>query len=110
MGNWRVVYYNSKVEVKILAWPQKLLERYLRIVNLIESEGANLRMPLARALGDGLFEIRVKAKDGIGRAFFCYAVKQEVMVLHGFIKKTRETPLKELKLAQKRMREVKYAI
>lgn len=110
MNGWRVVYYNKKVKANIRAWPQKLLERFLRIVDLVEIEGANLRMPLARAFGNGLFEIRIKSKDGIGRAFFCYATRQEVMILHGFIKKTRETPLKELKLAQKRMKEVRNAI
>lgn len=110
VNNWKVVYYNEKVKAKIRAWPQKLVERFLRVVDLVEIEGANLRMPLARAFGNGLFEIRIKSKDGIGRAFFCYATKQEIMILHGFIKKTREIPLKELKLAQARMKEVKNAI
>lgn len=110
MSKWKVVYYSEKVESSILSWPQKLLERFLRVVDLVELEGANLRMPLARAFGDGLFKIRVKSTDGAGRAFFCYMVKQEIMVLHGFVKKTRETPVRELRLAQKRMREVRNAI
>jgi len=40
----------------------------------MEEYGPNLGMPHTRALGNGLFEIRAKAEEGIGRAFFCTMV------------------------------------
>jgi phage-related protein len=57
-------------------------------------------------LGDGLFEIRAKGSEGIGRAFFCCLIDRKVVILHGFIKKTPATPIKELKLARKRLKEI----
>ena len=60
----------------------------------------------SRCLGDGLFEFRVKAQEGIGRVFFCTVVNREVIILHTFIKKTQQTPKKEITIAKKRMREV----
>ena len=57
-------------------------------------------------MGKGLFEIRARGKEGIGRAFFCTAVGNKIVVLHTFIKKTQKTPLKELKIARKRLKEV----
>jgi len=103
---WEIKYYNVNVEDSILAWPQKILQRYLRITNLIENQGPDLGMPFTGSLGKGLFEIRVKASEGIGRAFFCYLVKKEIIILHGFIKKTNKPPKKDLKIAIKRMKEV----
>jgi phage-related protein len=68
--------------------------------------GPNLRLPHSRAFGGGLFELRPRGKSGIGRAFYCFLVGQRAVVLHAFIKKSQQTPDRELKLARKRMKEV----
>lgn len=60
-------------------------------------------------MGDGLFELRCKGAEGIGRAFYCTMVGREIVILHSFIKKTQETPDRELKMARKRLKEVKHA-
>lgn len=63
-------------------------------------------MPVCRPMGGGLFEVRSSLPGGrIARVLF--ATKPGVMVLlHGFIKKTRTTPAEELALAKKRMKEI----
>ena len=63
----------------------------------------------SRAMVDGLFELRCKGAEGIGRAFYCTMVGLEIVILHSFIKKTQETPAQELKTARKRLKEVKHA-
>lgn len=63
-------------------------------------------MPHTRALGNGLFEIRAKAEEGIGRAFFCTMVGRKIIILHSFIKKTDKTPKRELDIALTRQKEV----
>lgn len=60
-----------------------------------------------KAMGNGLFELRAKAKEGIGRGFFCYMEGECIMVLHAFVKKDQKTPKKELELAKARLQEVK---
>ena len=60
------------------------------------------RAPLAI----GLFELRPRGRAGIGRAFYCFMVGKRVTVLHAFIKKTQQTPDRELKLARKRLKEL----
>ncbi len=55
----------------------------------------------------GLFELRVKSKEGIGRVLYCTQVNKRIVMLHSFIKKTQNTPPKELKVAISRMNEVK---
>ena len=61
------------------------------------------------SFGDGLFELRLKGADGIARVFFCTLIGRRIMMLHSFIKKSQKTPLRELEVARKRMKEVKDA-
>jgi len=61
-------------------------------------------MPLCRSMKDGLWEVRTSLPDGkIARVMFC-AHAGEMILLHGFIKKTPKTPKEDLDLARKRMR------
>jgi phage-related protein len=60
-------------------------------------------------MGDGLFELRLKAAEGIARVFYCTLVGRRVVMLHQFIKKSEKAPLNELKIARNRMKEVKNA-
>ncbi len=63
-------------------------------------------MPVCRSLGKGLWEIRSGISDGrIARVIFCVAGDQMVL-LHGFIKKTQKVQKADLDLALKRMKEV----
>ena len=53
----------------------------------------------------GLWEVRCNVSDSrIARVFFTVSGRT-MLLLHGFIKKTRTTPRKELMLAQRRMKE-----
>ena len=63
-------------------------------------------MPLCRALGKGLWEVRSDLAGGrIARVIFCVHGGRMVL-LHGFIKKTQKTPKGDLELAIKRMKEM----
>jgi len=66
----------------------------------------NVKMPHSRAMGKGLFELRPKGREGIGRAFYCFVIGRRIIILHAFIKKTPATPEPELKIARKRIKEV----
>lgn len=68
--------------------------------------GWPIGMPLCRALGNGLWEVRSSLPHGrIARVIFCVHDRHAVL-LHGFIKKTQKTPKADLDLALRRKREV----
>ncbi|MEK6201789.1 MAG: type II toxin-antitoxin system RelE/ParE family toxin [Desulfobulbaceae bacterium] len=90
--------------------PSGILADYLRIADLLEEFGPSLRMPHSKALSDGLFELRANGREGIGRVFYCFLIGQQVVVLHGFVKKTQEPPPRVLYVGVKRMKEVKKSI
>ena len=68
---WKVTFYNSKVEAQTLDFPPGVLANFLHIAEMIENFGPNLGKPYVGSLGSGLYEIRAKGKEGIGRSMYC---------------------------------------
>jgi phage-related protein len=104
--SWKITFFNHKVETEVLAFPAGVLANFLYILEMIEEFGPALGKPHTTPMGNGLFEIRAKGKEGIGRAFFCAVKGQEIVILHSFIKKTQKTPMKELEKARRRLKEL----
>lgn len=65
-------------------------------------------MPLCRNMGQGLWEVRTELRNRIARVLFCVFGEQMVL-LHGFIKKTRKAPPGDLELARQRKRDLETA-
>jgi phage-related protein len=61
---------------------------------------------LVESLGDGLWEIRSRLENKTARVLFTFH-ENEIVLLHGFIKRTRKTPVQDLNLARKRKRPFK---
>ncbi len=104
---WQIQFFSQRVQREIESWPVGLYADFLRLIQIMERHGADLRMPHSRAMGQGLFELRCRSAEGIGRVFYCTMVGREIVVLHSFIKKTQETPERELATARQRLREVR---
>jgi phage-related protein len=68
--------------------------------------GWPIGMPLVRSLKDGLWEVRSTLPSRrIARLMLCFH-ENEIVALHGFIKKSRTTPNEDLAVARRRMKEV----
>lgn len=106
---YRVEYYNRSVRDAIESWPSGVAAHYTRVLEMIREIGPDLGMPHSRALGAGLFELRAKGTEGIGRTFYCFVIDRRIVILHAFLKKTQATPVRHLALARSRMKEVKDA-
>lgn len=65
--------------------------------------GWPLGMPLVRKMDKDLWEVRIHLENRIARVLFTVS-KSTIVLLHGFIKKSQETPKSDLKLAIDRMR------
>jgi phage-related protein len=105
MTKWEISYYNEKVAKQVANLPSKIKARYFALADEMMNYGPNLGLPHTRAMGDGLFELRIKAAEGIARAFYCTVIHHTIEILHVFIKKSQKTPLKEIEVAKKRLRE-----
>lgn len=104
---WKITYYNRAVFDEIMALPKTTKARYVALTDMMMRYGSNIGMPHTKAMGDGLFEMRIKGQDNIARVFYCTQKNKNIVVLHSFIKKTQRTPKKEIEIARKRLIEVK---
>ena len=68
--------------------------------------GWPIGMPVVRKLDTGLWEIRTRLEQGIARVLFT-VFEGDIVLLHGFIKKSQKAPKEDMGLALKRMRSVK---
>jgi len=104
---WTIEYYSQSVQDWVNSLPVSIRAAYARLADLLVDFGFDLHFPHSRPMGNGLFELRPKGRGGIARVFYCFLEGKRILVLHGFVKKTEETPRKELRIAIRRMREVK---
>jgi phage-related protein len=107
--DYTISYYSKAVQEQIIELPDTLAARYVVLTRRMVALGPNLGEPHTKAFGDGLFELRLKGAEGIARVFFCTLVGKRIVMLHSFIKKSDRTPLREIDVAETRMKEVKHA-
>jgi phage-related protein len=100
---WHISFFSEKVEGKTLSFPPGILAHFLHILEMIEEYGPALGRPYTAPIGSGIFEIRAKGKEGIGRSLFCMVKGKEIVILHSFIKKTQKMRQQDLDLAWRRM-------
>lgn len=106
---YTIIYYSEAVQVEIVELPDTLAARYVVLTRRMVALGPNLGEPHTKAFGDGLLELRLKGAEGIARVFFCTLIGKRIVMLHSFVKKSQRTPLRELTIAQIRMKEIKHA-
>lgn len=114
---WQIIYYISPsgrpvVQEFIDDLQKPTRAKVFRQLDVLEVKGAELGMPNSKSLGDGLVELRVRSGRGTNevRIFYIFAKGQRIYLLHGFIKKTFETPAKELKVARQRKAEIEKGL
>jgi len=104
---WKIELLNSEVRNELSSLPRDQQAKFTWIADLIKEHGLeNVREPYVKYLENGLWEIRVKGRDGISRAIFVSAKPKRVVVVRVFRKKTQKTPRREINLALKRAEEM----
>ncbi len=63
--------------------------------------------PLSKHLEPGLWELRIKTGTDILRIIYTFERGQIIILLHSFVKKDQKTPVSELEMARRRLKEIK---
>ena len=104
---WAFQTLNAVVDKEIKALPPDMQARLLRFAEIIEQAGFEaLPRDSVKHLEGKLWELRLAGKDGISRAIYVTATGRRVVVVRVFIKKTQQTPPRELEIARQRAKEV----
>ena len=103
-----VVFFRTEAgNEPVREWLKSLPKDECKIigVDILKAQYAwPLGMPLVDNLGEGIWEVRSRLPNRIARTLFI-VVDEEIVLLHGFIKKQQKTPADELDLAKKRKRQ-----
>ena len=105
---WTVDLYrdaegNVPVEGFLVSLPEKDRARIAWTINLLQEYGLQLASPYIKHLRGKLWELRIRAGRKAYRIIHFAYVGQRFILLHGFLKKTRKTPRRELEIAERRM-------
>ena len=94
--------------VPLLDWfeilPDKAQDQCRARLELLRSQGHELRRPAAEYLGHGIYELRAKSRGVNYRMLYFFHGQRVVVVSHGFDKQRATVPAKEIELAKLRKR------
>src|SRR6202011_2522736 len=107
MTLWTVELLDDTVAAELDAWPRDLRAALTRIFDRIGSVGLErLGEPHVRHIEGKLWEMRVSGNRLEGRALYVAAVGRRVVIVLAFVKKTRKTPDRYIRLALERARRI----
>lgn len=103
---WKVEFYETQnkdipIEFFLDNLNTKLRAKTIRDILLLEELGTAIREPYSKPIKDGLFELRTKFSSDIVRVFYFFFDNKKIILTHGFIKKTKKTPRREIEKALK---------
>ena len=103
---WNIIFYEKEngtapVQEFLDALPTKHLAKALRDIDVLEEFGPALREPHAKHISGKLWELRVKSASDISRIFYFVHIGKDIILLHGFVKKSDKTPKREIETASK---------
>ncbi len=95
---------HPEVEKFVETLDKRTVAKVLRTIDLLEQFGNRLGLPHSKSFGRGLFELRIRGQQEI-RLFYAFH-KDAISLLSGFVKKTQQTPARELQKAFDRMNDL----
>jgi phage-related protein len=102
------VEWNKKALREVKTFPEEVKKEIGYLIFKLQI-GESLSMPHARTMtsvAKGCYELRVKDRDGIYRVFYFLKIKSRILIFHAFQKKEQRTPIKEIDLGRKNLKEM----
>lgn len=66
----------------------------------LKNNNIPVKESLSKHVDDGIFELRISLSNKIARTLYFYVKGARIVITHGFIKKTKKTPVRELERAK----------
>ena len=79
----------------------KMRAKVARTVNQLIVEGASLRPPISKNLGDGILELQTIFGNNISRVLYFFMVGDTAVLTNGFIKKTQKNTIGRIERAKR---------
>jgi len=89
------------VEEFLVGLENRIRTKAIHELILLREKGNKLRKPYSTAMGDGIFELRIRQGSDVARIFYFFFVGSKIVLTNGFMKKTQKTPPEELERAKR---------
>lgn len=109
-SEWIIVFYidrkgGSPVEEFLDSLDTKTKVRFAWSIEQLRLRNVQARPPLVKHLEGKIWELREESQTNIFRVLYCFFTGRQIVLLHGFQKKSQKTPRREIETAQKRLDE-----
>jgi len=98
------IFFNKKVEDFIQSLEKPTIAKVLRVIDLMEKFGHQFGLPHSKKISTDLFELRVQGRQKV-RLFYTFQ-KENLLILHGFIKKSQAIPKREIDQAKRKLKDL----
>lgn len=95
-----IFFFHKDIKIFVKTLEISTQAKVGRGIDLLEQFGQNLGMPHSKAITSGIFKLRIRGTQEV-RLFYTFH-DDTIIFLHGFIKKSEKTPLREINTAIKR--------
>ena len=94
MNKYNTVFYNTLDGVEpakdfLLELDYKMRAKMIRLLQMLQINGPDIREPYSKELEDGIFELRAKVGSNISRLLYFFDDGKIVVLTNGFRKKHR---------------------
>ena len=105
MEMWNIIFYKREngtrpVDEFIKQLPQKHFAKAIKEIKALRIYGNQWKYPHVSHIDGKLWELRIKSASDISRIFYFFHVDNNIVLLHGFVKKTQKTPQREIERAK----------
>lgn len=98
----KLINYDKNARKELKKFNKEVQQDFVALITILEEEG-NLGLPEGKKISKNLFEMRLTGKNAY-RGFYAYVFGNYIVILHFFQKKTQKTPLRNIELAERRLR------
>ncbi len=105
---WQLIYYSdvhekSPIREFIAGLDNKTQARLEWSLQRLQVLNVQAREPLVKHIEGKIWELRRESDTNIYRVFYFFFTGRQIVLLHGFQKKTEKTPRREVEIAEQRM-------
>jgi len=101
MAKYEIMFYATRREEVLFqtfldSMTDKLRAKVMKLLDLLEEHGPNLKRPYSDTLRDGIRELRCQQGHNNIRALYFFFKGKKIIITHGIIKKTDKVPVAEI--------------
>ena len=105
---YRIIFYTtdrdgSPIDEFLDGLDKKLRAKVAVHISLLEEQGPNLKRPYADTVKGKIRELRIHYGSNQYRIIYFFQMRDQIVLVHAFIKKTEQLRTRDIELAEKRM-------